>query len=116
MSRVGNKEPESVSASRRHGVIAVFAVAAIIAHLVLRFGFHSPAGNYPLFAALFFGGVPLLYELLLKLFQRQFGSDLLAGISIVTSVLLARPSRITPCATLLRFSRRWPSGCRPWPT
>jgi heavy metal translocating P-type ATPase len=88
MSRVGNKEPESVSASRRHGVIAVFAVAAIIAHLVLRFGFHSPAGNYPLFAALFFGGVPLLYELLLKLFQRQFGSDLLAGISIVTSVLL----------------------------
>jgi heavy metal translocating P-type ATPase len=34
------------------------------------------------------GGLPLLYELLRKLLKREFGSDLLGGISIVTSVLL----------------------------
>src|SRR6185369_169926 len=42
----------------------------------------------PLLATLLFGGVPLVIELLLKLLRREFGSDLLAGISIVTSVLL----------------------------
>ena len=34
------------------------------------------------------GGLPIVVELLVKLVQREFGSDLLAGISIVTSVLL----------------------------
>ena len=34
------------------------------------------------------GGLPLLYDLLRKLLKREFGSDLLGGISIVTSVLL----------------------------
>ena len=37
---------------------------------------------------LVFGGVPLVLELLVHMFKREFGSDLLAGISIVTSVLL----------------------------
>src|SRR5687767_15984013 len=44
--------------------------------------------DMPLLAALAVGGGPLLYDLLTKLAKRQFGSDLLAGISIVTSVLL----------------------------
>src|SRR5262249_31346136 len=39
-------------------------------------------------AVLVLGGVPLVYELLKKLLQREFGSDLLAGISIVTSAIL----------------------------
>ena len=34
------------------------------------------------------GGIPLVYQLCLKLFQGDFGADLLAGISIVTAVLL----------------------------
>src|SRR5262249_35405715 len=34
------------------------------------------------------GGLPLVFELLVKLARRQFGSDVLAGMSIVTSVLL----------------------------
>ncbi|WP_236622273.1 heavy metal translocating P-type ATPase [Novipirellula maiorica] len=42
----------------------------------------------PLLIALVFGGIPLVWELLVKLFRREFGSDLLAGISIVTSVVL----------------------------
>lgn len=42
----------------------------------------------PLWVVLLAGGVPLTAELLIKLFRREFGSDLLAGLSIVTSVLL----------------------------
>ena len=57
---------------------------------MLRFGFHSTAETYhtPLLATLILGGLPLLYELLRKLMKREFGSDLLGGISIITSVLL----------------------------
>ena len=46
------------------------------------------AFQIPLWATLALGGIPLVYELLSKLLKREFGSDLLAGISIVTSVLL----------------------------
>ncbi len=42
----------------------------------------------PLVAMLLLGGVPLVWDLLAKLCAGTFGSDLLAGISIVTSVLL----------------------------
>jgi heavy metal translocating P-type ATPase len=44
--------------------------------------------DVPLVLMLFIGGVPLVWDLLTKLFAGTFGSDLLAGISIVTSVLL----------------------------
>ncbi len=79
----------------RQAIIAVLALLAIAVHLVLRFALHAvapfrgiPAHELPLIIALAFGGVPLVLELLLKLFRLQFGSDLLAGISIVTSVFL----------------------------
>ncbi len=70
--------------------IALFTIAMITVHLVLRFGTRSSEAIWdtPLWCALAFGGVPLVWELLLKVFRRQFGSDLLAGISIVVSVLL----------------------------
>jgi len=42
----------------------------------------------PLIAVLILGGVPLLYQLIVKLFRRDLGADLLAGISIVTAILL----------------------------
>ena len=74
--------------SRRTSVIASFSVAAILLHLILRFGLHSRGAEIPLLATLTLGGTPLVYELLRKLFRREFGSDLLAGISIVTSVLV----------------------------
>ena len=75
---------------RKTTIIAVLSVVAILSHLVLRFGFHAAAGIYqiPLLAALAVGGLPLIYDLLRKLLRREFGSDLLGGISIVTSVLL----------------------------
>jgi heavy metal translocating P-type ATPase len=44
----------------------------------------------PLLAVLAAGGLPLVCGLLRKLLRREFGSDLLGGISIVTSVLLGQ--------------------------
>ncbi len=75
---------------RKTTVIAALSVVGIALHLVLRFGFHSTAATYqiPLLATLVLGGLPLLYDLLRKLLKREFGSDLLGGISIITSILL----------------------------
>ena len=75
---------------RKSTLIAALSIIGIVAHLVLRFGFHSTAGTYqmPLLITLVVGGLPLLYDLLRKLLKREFGSDLLGGISIITSVLL----------------------------
>ena len=75
---------------RKTTIIAALSVVSIVLHLVLRFGFRTTPGTYqiPLLATLVLGGLPLLYDLLRKLLKREFGSDLLGGISIVTSVLL----------------------------
>ncbi len=70
--------------------IALLAMAGISIHLLLRFAFNIrlPVAQIPLLIALIGSGVPLLYELTLNVFRRQFGSDLLAGLSIVTSLLV----------------------------
>ena len=75
---------------RKTTIIAAFSIVAILLHLALRFGFHTTPGAYriPLLVILVLGGLPLLYDLLRKLLKRDFGSDLLGGISIITSVLL----------------------------
>ncbi len=77
-------------ARRKTTIIAVLALAGIFAYLVLRFALGWPVAqaDYALFAVLVLGGIPLVFELGLKLIRFEFGSDLLAGISIVTSVLL----------------------------
>jgi cation transport ATPase len=71
-------------------VIAALSIVAIFLHLVLRFGSHTNPYSYniPLLCTLVLGGLPLLYDLLRKLLKREFGSDLLGGISIITSILL----------------------------
>ncbi len=56
-------------------------------HLALKASPWAEAANWPLGAAIA-GGSPLVLQLLLKLLRRQFGSDLLAGISIVVSIFL----------------------------
>jgi heavy metal translocating P-type ATPase len=75
---------------RRDALIATTALAAILSHLVLRYAFaaHRGVADLPLFVALVCGGAPLLAVLLRQAFRRQFGSDLLAGVAIVTSILL----------------------------
>ncbi len=76
--------------AQRNTVIAVAAAAAIAMHLVLRFGLHASAAaqQLPLLVVLGLGGVPLVLDLARRLLQRQFGSDLLGGVAVVTSVIL----------------------------
>lgn len=61
--------------------IALAAIAGIAAYL-------TGAGVYPLYAVLAIGGLPLVWDLLKRLRAGDFGSDLLAGVSIVSAVLL----------------------------
>jgi heavy metal translocating P-type ATPase len=76
-------------------VIAILALVMIALHLLFRYALQlgDPVSglfwyDLPLFVTLALGGVPLIWELWNKVRQGQFGADLLAGISIVTSVFL----------------------------
>ncbi len=81
----------------KESLLALLALAAIAVHLVLRFGLHAvahvhgiPAHDFPLLVALLVGGAPLLFGLLRNLINRDFSSDLLAGMSIITALLLGQ--------------------------
>ncbi len=78
--------------ARRYPMIAALSIAAIVTYLILHFGtgVSEEVANWPLFVALALGGVPIVTELLFKILKRNFGSDLLAGISIVASILLGQ--------------------------
>ncbi|HMF19913.1 MAG TPA: hypothetical protein VKE98_22095, partial [Gemmataceae bacterium] len=89
----GTADQKDTGGSPTQVVIAGIAIAAISIHLFLRFGLEISGEvlgfrwfDVPLIFALVFGGLPLVIDLLRKLFRGEFGSDLLAGISIVTSV------------------------------
>jgi heavy metal translocating P-type ATPase len=85
-------QAEVDSASRADFFIASLATAGIVAHLALRFGFKTSllAQTVPLYFILILGGLPLIVRLTRKIFAREFGSDLLAGISIVVSALMGQ--------------------------
>tara|TARA_R110002073_G_scaffold207517_1_gene367509 strand:- start:104160 stop:106025 length:1866 start_codon:yes stop_codon:yes gene_type:complete len=76
--------------NKREITIAIISIVTIIAHLILRFGMDTTpeTARIPLYICLVLGGTPLVFELMMKAFRKEFGSDLLAGISIVTAVLL----------------------------
>lgn len=82
--------PPSAFFRRKTTIIAAGAVLGILVHLTLRFALQvTPAVHQlPLLATLAIGGLPLLYDLLRKLLSREFGSDLLGGIAIITSLIL----------------------------
>ena len=75
---------------KKETYIAGLALAGILAHLWLRYGFRAPAPipAYPLLVVVIVGGAPLLFDLVKKSLAKEFGSDLLAGLSIVTSLVL----------------------------
>ena len=59
---------------------------------MLRYGTHAPlrVALAPLIVALLVGGTPLVFDLAKKVIKREFGSDLLAGVSILTAVTLGQ--------------------------
>jgi heavy metal translocating P-type ATPase len=84
--------------------IAFVALVGILTYLVMRYALSLPQAisNVPLFVVLLVGGLPLLITLVRKLLAREFGSDLLAGISIATSVILGE--YIVGCIVVLMLS------------
>jgi heavy metal translocating P-type ATPase len=75
--------------------IAAVSGAGIAIHLIVRYGmpdFKSPDRllyqDAPLIAALVLGGIPLIWGLLRDIWHREFRADLLAGLSIVTAIVL----------------------------
>ncbi len=107
----------AVKAQNIENSIAVLSLLGISLHLLLRYFFSISDDVYsltidthlygefasfyqskltlsttllqlPLLLVLGLGGIPLLYQLCIKLFKGDFGADMLAGISIITAVLL----------------------------
>jgi heavy metal translocating P-type ATPase len=70
--------------------IAAITIVGIALHILLRFALGASAliANLPLWTVLVVGGVPIVIELLGKLLHWQFGADLIAAVSIVTSVIV----------------------------
>src|SRR6476469_3443725 len=92
---MGMTPPVGPPAGRAEARIAGLALAGILVHLFVRYAagatgtpYGLPTYDWPLVAVLALGGLPLVFGLGRKLVLGQFGSDLLAGISIVTSVVL----------------------------
>ena len=67
--------------------IALLSASGILIHLFLRYLVHARAGvsEMPLYVAVAAGGLPLLWRLGQRLIHLEFGSDLLAGLSIVAA-------------------------------
>lgn len=71
--------------------IALVTAGAIFVSLVLQYFAHRPLiAHWPVIAALVYGGIPLLADLIRKALKREFGSDLLAGMSILTAAILGQ--------------------------
>lgn len=70
--------------------IAILAIIGITLHLAFQYAIpkFQAYSLYPLYVTLVLGGGLLILELMRNLINFQFGSDLLAGISIITSILL----------------------------
>lgn len=90
MSSDANHGEDSIWERYGYLTIAAITMAGIGLHLVLRFVLSSSevAANVPLWIVLAVGGVPIVGELLGKLLRGQFGADLIAAVSIVTSVIV----------------------------
>jgi heavy metal translocating P-type ATPase len=80
--------------SRKETMIALGALTAVGFYLVMKPVLRQmefagiPSYDLPLLFALIAGGAPLVLDLALKAMKAEFGSDLLAGISMVTALLL----------------------------
>ena len=81
---------QSDSSLRGVRAVALVAGVGIAIHLVLRFSAADlrSFANVPLYVALLAGGLPLVVQLGRKLWSGEFGSDFLAGVSIVTAMVL----------------------------
>lgn len=90
MLSIAQKKGDIIPLFEIEGYIAILAIISIAIHLVLQYlipTFQSYS-LYPLYLTLALGGGILVFDLIRKLVTFKFGSDLLAGMSIITAVLL----------------------------
>lgn len=80
--------PAQSSRFAKHSM-ALLALTGILLHLLFRFASRTPplTQDIPLFVVLIVCGIPLIIDLAKKLFTGEFGSDLLAGLSITVAVI-----------------------------
>ena len=95
-----------MNADRRvpQAAIAAISLAGIVLFLLFRYALGvAPAwSQLPLYVVIAIGGLPLLVDLLRKLVHRDFGSDLLAGVSIVSAIALGE--YVVACIVILMLS------------
>lgn len=72
------------------GYIAILAIISITIHLIFQYLIpdFQAYSLYPLYLTLALGGGILVFDLVRKFVTFKFGSDLLAGMSIITAILL----------------------------
>lgn len=89
----------------RDSFIAAAVLILISTYLFLRFALGWSPDSYktlaPLLVALVLG-LPLVYDLLRKLFRFEFGADLIGGVSIVSAVLMQE--YLVACVVVLMLS------------
>ncbi|HKE50347.1 MAG TPA: heavy metal translocating P-type ATPase, partial [Actinomycetes bacterium] len=72
--------------SSAQGRVAAATLAAILIHLVLATsGASDPWPDLPLYLVVAIGGLPLVWQVARGIVRREAGTDLLAGMSIVTA-------------------------------
>lgn len=73
-----------------NGISVGVSLLAIMLYVSAHYVFHvkSRISTLPLWVAVTVGGLPLLYDLARQVIKRQFGSDFLAGLSIITATLM----------------------------
>ncbi len=89
LERAGRQQYDKEKWSKETWIV-LLALLGIVTHLIAKFGLHASALQYnmPLILILLIGGAPLLFDLLQRMVRREFGSDLLAGLSIAASGVL----------------------------
>lgn len=87
---IAQKKEDKIRLLGIEGYIAILAIISITMHLVLRYLIPDLQrySLYPLYMNLAVGGGILVFDLIRKLVTFKFGSDLLAGMSIITAILL----------------------------
>ncbi|MGH8835644.1 MAG: heavy metal translocating P-type ATPase [Actinomycetes bacterium] len=77
--------------SSAQGRVAAVTLAAILVHLALvAFGAPDPWPDLPLYLVVVIGGLPLVWQVARGIVRREAGTDLLAGMSIVTAGALGQ--------------------------
>ncbi|WP_222846027.1 heavy metal translocating P-type ATPase [Legionella geestiana] len=67
--------------------VALSALTGIVLHLVMIF-LKTASANFPLYIVIVVGGLPVFFQIVIKLFKGNTGADLLAAIALVTAAIL----------------------------